>query len=163
MGTYNDGSFSHNMEWVTSEAVKVIQEKSEDPFFMYFNPTVPHSANSVGGALKDFSCRDTPAGSLSSDPVIPGMTEEYGGDCEAYRKSIYNRAEDYDDLGAIWVDDSVGALLRALKDQDILDNTLFVFQVSNKLCTSSHKAIVHYAYILIYIYIWYLFSSNSKG
>jgi len=25
MGTYNDGSFSHNMEWVTSEALKVIK------------------------------------------------------------------------------------------------------------------------------------------
>ena len=142
MGTYNDGSFSHNMEFVTSEALKVIKEESEDPFFMYFNPTVPHDANSVGGALKDFSCRDTPAGKLTSDPVIPGMTEEYGGDCDAYRKSIYDRAEDYDDLGAIWVDDAVGALLRALKEQDILDKTIFVFQVSNVLCKSSHLALV---------------------
>ena len=27
---FNDGTFSHNMEWVTSEALKVIEEDSEE-------------------------------------------------------------------------------------------------------------------------------------
>lgn len=96
------------------------------PFFLYFNPTVPHSSNSVEAALRDFSCRDTAAGTLATDPVIPGMTDD--GDCEAYRDSIFDRAESDDDLGAIWVDDSVGALLMALEDRGILGNTIFVFQ-----------------------------------
>jgi len=129
---YNDGSFSHNMEWITSEAIKVIQESSDEPFFMYFNPTVPHGPNRperIGEALRDFSCRDTAAGSLAADPIIPGMTDD--GDCQSYRQTVFDRAEGDSDLGAIWVDDSVGALLRALNDTGKLDTTIFLFQADH--------------------------------
>lgn len=126
LNNYSDGSFSHNMEWITHEAIKVINENSEKPFFMYFNPTVPHRSNSVSSALRDFSCKDTAAGTLATDPIIPGMTDD--GDCTSYRQSIFDRAEEDDDLGAIWIDDSVGALLRSLKDMDALENTIFLFQ-----------------------------------
>ena len=37
---YSDGSFSHNMEWITSEAIQFIKNAGDDPFFLYFNPTV---------------------------------------------------------------------------------------------------------------------------
>ena len=87
---------------------------------------MPHSSNSVEDALREFSCRDTAAGTLATDPVIPGMTDD--GDCEAYRDTIFDRAESDDDLGAIWVDGSVGALLMALENRGILGNTIFVFQ-----------------------------------
>ena len=30
LNNYSDGTFSHNMEWITSEAIKVINEDSED-------------------------------------------------------------------------------------------------------------------------------------
>lgn len=88
---------------------------------------VPHGSNDVGKAISDFSCRATANGMLESDLMIKGMTEEYGN-CEDYRQSIVDRAETDDDLGAIWLDDSVGALLQALEDKGILDNTLFLFQ-----------------------------------
>ena len=38
---FNDGSFSHNLEWITHEAIQEMKRDSEEPFFMYFNPTVP--------------------------------------------------------------------------------------------------------------------------
>lgn len=96
------------------------------PFFMYFNPTVIHSSNSITDALTDFSCKDTANGTLDSEPVIPGMTGDK--DCATYRQSIFDRAEEDEDLGAIWLDDSVGALLTALKDTGKLENTIFLFQ-----------------------------------
>ena len=39
---YSDGTFSHNMEWITHEAIDFINEASDadEPFFLYFNPTV---------------------------------------------------------------------------------------------------------------------------
>ena len=40
-GRYSNGTFGHNLEWITSEAIKVIQQESDKPFFMYYNPTVP--------------------------------------------------------------------------------------------------------------------------
>ncbi|KAL7545550.1 hypothetical protein ACHAWF_008901 [Thalassiosira exigua] len=137
---FSDGSFSHNMEWLTGEAIKFIKDSEDErlnqncrielqPFFMYFNPTVFHSADSIASALRDFSCRDTAAGRLDSDPFIPGMTD--GMDCASYRQTIFDRADSDDDLGAIWIDDSVGALLQTMRDMGILDNTIFVFQADH--------------------------------
>ena len=66
-------------------------------------------------------------GTLDSDPMIEGMTLEHGS-CEDYRASVLARAVTNDDLGPIWVDDSIGALLKALENNGILSNTIFVFQ-----------------------------------
>jgi len=127
--SYSDGTFSHNMEWITHEAIKVIKENLASLFFMYYNPTVPHSASSISSALKDYSCKDTAAGTLEADPIIPGMIDD--GNCASYRQSIFDRAEEDGDLGAIWIDDSVGALLRSLKDMGTLENTIFLFQADH--------------------------------
>ena len=57
---YSDGTFSHNMEWITYEAIKFINQTIDDDknFFMYFNPTVPHASNNVKDAINEFSCQD---------------------------------------------------------------------------------------------------------
>lgn len=97
---------------------------------MYFNPTVPHASNSIGMALNDFTCRDTAAGTMTSDPMIPGMTQEHGN-CADYRQSVIDRSNSEDDYGPIWLDDGVGALLQALETKGILDNTIFLFQMDH--------------------------------
>jgi hypothetical protein len=74
------------------------------------------------------------SGKLDSDPMIEGMTLEYGN-CIDYRQSVLDRAESDDDLGPIWVDDSIGALLKALKNNGILDNTIFLFQQDHGMDT----------------------------
>jgi len=128
-GSYTNGEFSHNMEFITHEAIRFIEDNdNEKPFFLYVNPTVPHSSQAVDAALDQFTCRDTPRGQLTSDLVIKGMTEEYGGSCSLYRQSVKDRAITDKDLGSIWLDDSVGAILQALEDNGVLDNTLFLFQ-----------------------------------
>ena len=96
------------------------------PFFMYFNPTVPHGTASIRSALTDYSCRDTASGTLEEEPIIPGMTADVG--CAAYRQTIFDRADEDEDLGPIWVDDAVGAMLKSLKDTGKLENTIFLFQ-----------------------------------
>jgi arylsulfatase A-like enzyme len=129
---YSDGTFSHNMEWITYEAINFIEEQagSDTPFFLYFNPTVPHGSNDVKKALEDFSCQDTADQDFNwpgdEDPFIPGMVEE---GCEKYRETVIQRSKGIDgDLGKIWLDDSVGALLRALEDNGIYEDTIFLFQ-----------------------------------
>jgi len=125
---FSDGTFSHNMEWITHEAITFINETAEDEsFFMYFNPTVPHSSGDVGKAIKEFDCWNTADPNYGNDEIyIKGMTEY---NCRAYRDSIVERANGVeDDLGKIWVDDAVGALLHALRDNNVLNNTLFLFQ-----------------------------------
>jgi len=129
-GYFDDGTFSHNMEWVTWEAISFLNEtsKSHDPFFMYFNPTVPHGNSDVEASLSDFTCQQTadPNFVWDSDPFIKGMSEN---GCEAYRQTVLDRAQGvYDNLGKIWLDDAVGALLHALEDNGQLENTVFLFQ-----------------------------------
>jgi len=57
------------------------------------------------------------------------MTDD--GDCESYRETVFDRSETNDDLGAIWIDDSVGSILMALEDKGILNDTIFVFQADH--------------------------------
>ena len=128
---YITGSFSHNMEWITHEAISFINETTSqpdpEPFFMYFNPTVPHGSQNILDALQNHTCTDTPAGSDGEEFWIKGMAEDSG--CAAYRQTIIDRADgDYKALGQIWLDDSVGALVQSLKDNGVYDNTIFVFQ-----------------------------------
>ena len=77
-------------------------------------------------------------GTLDNDPMIEGMTLEYGN-CEDYRAALVNRAASDDELGPMWVDDSIGALITALENQNALDNTIFLFQqdhgMETKVCT----------------------------
>lgn len=118
----------HNMEWVASKAVEFIQEDSDSPFLLYFNPTVPHSGGSVYEALANSTCRETPGGLYDSDLMVKGMTLEYGS-CDAYRNFVLGRMPSDGDtfdptndiylqqLGSAWLDDAVGALIHALVDK----------------------------------------------
>jgi len=95
---------------------------------MYFNPTVPHASNDVAAAITSFDCTQVgdPNKAWDSDPWIKGMSEDAG--CDAYRDSIVSRSQTTADMGKIWVDDAVGALLEALRDANVLDDTIFLFQ-----------------------------------
>jgi len=98
----------------------------------YFNPTVPHPSGDMVDALRSFSCRQTPNGFLQEEPKIPLMTDTIG--CSDYRDTIFERAGNSTtrhDLGSIWIDDGVGALLQTLEDVGKLDNTIFLFQLDH--------------------------------
>jgi len=136
-----NGTISHNMEWVTAKAIEFLKQtttndeknKSDKPFFLYFNPTVPHPFGNVAESLKSFSCRETPNGILDEEPIVPKMTGDYSS-CKRYRDTIFERSgystSDHA-LGSIWVDDSVGALLETLEEIGELENTIFLFQIDH--------------------------------
>jgi len=131
------GDATHNMEHITSEAIRFIEDSVEDsdkPFFLYFNPTVPHGSRDVIGALQDADCQDTVAGRLPNPPDIPyGMTAEFGGDCRAYRQSVLNRGGSLDNkmAGAVWVDDAIGSLFQTLENLNVINDTLILFQLDH--------------------------------
>ena len=160
------GIVTHNMEHITAEAIRFIQESvnrgqskkterdttgatlnidtdTDNPFFLYFNPTVPHSSGDVTDALSNGNCRETVQGRLSEDPKVPyGMTASYDS-CRQYRRTVLDRAaaaatgssdesNDQDKwAGAVWVDDAIGSLFETLEALDILSNTLILFQLDH--------------------------------
>ena len=130
------GDATHNMEHVAAEAFSFIEEsvQEEKPFFLYFNPTIPHSSADVTDALEYADCRNTVGGRLSDNPSIRyGMTADFGGDCRAYRQSVLDRGGKNDDrlAGAVWLDDSIGSLFQLLKNLDVLENTFILFQLDH--------------------------------
>eukprot|EP00536_Pseudo-nitzschia_multiseries_P014112 jgi/Psemu1/291259/fgenesh1_pg.659_\ len=179
------GAVTHNMEHVTSEAIKFIEqhaggsnnnnndddddtgddddeEEEVKPFFLYFNPTVPHHMADVTDALLFSDCKETVGGRLTTPPVIPyGMTANTNPQrpgCQVYRRSVLERAmaaqtagnplyksghyfhysdqELLDKLaGAVWIDDAVGSLLETLEANDLLNNTVVLFQLDHGMET----------------------------
>eukprot|EP00928_Gymnodinium_smaydae_P081382 TRINITY_DN64918_c0_g1_i1.p1 TRINITY_DN64918_c0_g1~~TRINITY_DN64918_c0_g1_i1.p1 ORF type:complete len:544 (-),score=52.82 TRINITY_DN64918_c0_g1_i1:54-1685(-) len=133
----SSGDLSHNMEWVTAKAIEFI-ESGDEPFFLYFNPTVPHTP-SVEAALNDYACTKTPSGVLQNEPQVEGMTK--GSSCAAYRSTVISRnsasnEKDKDtNLGSIWSDDALGALMTALSKKGALDNTFIAVMMDHGVDT----------------------------
>ena len=112
-------SIRHNLEWTTAEAVRSIDKAlaANRNFFLFYTPTCPHSP-SAETAMMGFSVRDTPSGTLSSDP-ISGMPS---------RDSVISRAPtDRTDswIGTIWADDSLVRAMFFLLLRDDGDLSLF--------------------------------------
>eukprot|EP00930_Biecheleria_cincta_P035177 TRINITY_DN24214_c0_g1_i1.p1 TRINITY_DN24214_c0_g1~~TRINITY_DN24214_c0_g1_i1.p1 ORF type:complete len:1256 (-),score=115.94 TRINITY_DN24214_c0_g1_i1:366-4064(-) len=159
------GNWSHNMEWVTERAIDFISTTpSSKPFFLYFNPTVPHSP-STETALRDYSCKRTPSGELATEPSVVGMTR--GTTCAAYRNTVISRntvgsSNQLDNnLGSIWADDALGALLSTLEGKGILDSTAVIFMLDHGMET---KMALFENGVRTALSIWYpaLFSAGSQ-
>lgn len=110
---WNKGDISHNMEYVTYRAIEFINQ-SDEPFFLYLNPTVPHGGGSVYDVLNgSHDCTNTPEGKVD-EFLVPAMMGS-NDSCQDYRKSVLARSPDStsnNDLGAIWIDDSIGACVK---------------------------------------------------
>jgi len=114
----NAGLAHHNMDWITEGALQFIQKNHEEPFFLYFSTTLPHSPDPVEGMETD--PRSTPVGILDTPPV--GMPS---------RQEIFQQVEEAGlprkTAGNTWLDAGIGAILDQLEALDIADNTLIVY------------------------------------
>ena len=120
--------FSHNLEYIADKTLRFLdkQDPSNSNFFLYVNPTAPHTDH-VAEAL-DIKCNQTPEGVLSAYPdvdyVVNGETFSTRDGCAEYRATVRDRlpSELQDGtadrnkinhaLGSIWVDDLVGVILQ---------------------------------------------------
>jgi arylsulfatase A-like enzyme len=114
----------HNLEWITEGALKFIDESAGSPFFLYMPLTEPHGQYYSEWAEEDALA--TPAGMLEKVP-----------DVQPSRKDVLKRVEaagiDKRNAMATWIDDSVGAVLKKLKDRRLEDDTAVIF-------TSDHQS-----------------------
>lgn len=105
----------HNLEWITDGAVQFI-ENSKEPFFLYVAYPVPHGVYFADWANGD--TRATPRGFLSKAPQV-----------QPSRASVLKRLEmagirEKRNALATWIDDSIGAIVHALKSKGQVENTL---------------------------------------
>ncbi|MFC1569409.1 sulfatase [bacterium] len=109
-----------NLDWITQGGVEFIDQAKDQPFFLYFATTVPHYPNE-------------PERSWNANPLISadGYLDE-PPDVMPPRQTISERIkkaglEGNDKENVLWVDDSLGALIKKLEEHQLMDNTIIFF------------------------------------
>ena len=112
---------SHNPEWTTVAALEFIEENKNGPFYLHLCSTLLHGPDKSWRKSMDHPLI-TGEGEVKNLPE--GMTPR-----AELLKAITEKGFDPDShvAGEAWIDDSLGAILRKLKELGIDDNTLVIF------------------------------------
>lgn len=110
----------HNMEWVAEAAVNFIEQNKNNPFFLYMATTLHHIPHPQESLLQG-DPRVTVAGYLEVPPNA-GMPPR-----ESILPRIKERGFASETAYCTWLDDGVGALIKTLEKNGILDNTIVIF------------------------------------
>ena len=111
----------HNAEWTTVAALEFIEANKEGPFYLHLCSTLLHGPDKSWRRSMDHPLI-TGVGETERLPAVMTPREEL-------LKTIAEKGFDPDShvAGEAWIDDSVGAILRKLKELGIDDNTLVIF------------------------------------
>ena len=112
---------SHNPEWTTVAALEFIEENKDGPFYLHLCSTLLHGPDKSWRKSMDHPLI-TGEGEVKSLPEVMTPRAEL-------LKTIAEKGFDPDShvAGEAWIDDSLGAILRKLKELGIDDNTLVIF------------------------------------
>ena len=111
----------HNPEWTTVAALEFIEENKDGPFYLHLCSTLLHGPDRSWRNSMDHPLI-TGEGEVKSLPEVMTPRSEL-------LKTIKEKGFDPDShvAGEAWIDDSLGAVLRKLKELGIDDNTLVIF------------------------------------
>ena len=112
---------AHNPEWTTVAALEFIEENRDGPFYLHLCSTLLHGPDRSWRKSMDHPLI-TGEGEVESLPEVMTPRAEL-------LKIIAEKGFDPDShvAGEAWIDDSLGAILRKLKELGIDDNTLVIF------------------------------------
>lgn len=106
----------HNQEWVTEGALEFIRRNEDQPFFLFYASTIAHGNKDIwkGNPLA------TQEGMLERSPQV-----------QAARHTIPKRLQDaglpMDRANKLWLDDSIGAILRQLETSGLIGHTIIFY------------------------------------
>jgi arylsulfatase A-like enzyme len=135
------GGFPHNLEWTVVEALRFMDNamRSHKPFFLYFNPTPPHSPGVTESLLRKGAIYETPRGALSELPDV----SKYCSSCKfAPRWAIWESTANISSLSRLtlcrdglaslrWLDESLGVLYDFLSERGAIANTYIVMMTDH--------------------------------
>lgn len=130
---FNNELNVHNIEWTTKAALEFIERSGDDPFFLYFAPTLPHGPdpwvkNPQGEYLYSIHADPdmTGEGYVPADyPFMPSRLEILA--------TVKEKGYPGDHAYITLMDASLGALVDKLEAMDMLENTVLIV-------TSDHGA-----------------------
>ena len=119
-------AMDHNIEWITKGALDFIGRSAggDRPFFLSMAPTTIHAPDHASSMLVDPRLT---GGGWSEDHIS----------CQASRQSVYDRLHragiEYNSttVGALWMDDGVGAVMSKLEELGILEDTVVIFSTDH--------------------------------
>jgi len=132
-----DAMAYHNTEWVTEGAREFLTDTTDEPFFLYFAPTLTHDPWKREQIEAD--PRITPKGYLEDPPGAQPPREEVLRRVQAARETSEPptdaehaafMTEEEVRMGrtfATWLDDGVGVVLDTLERLGVAEDTLVVF------------------------------------
>jgi arylsulfatase A-like enzyme len=111
----------HNPEWTTVAALEFIEENKDGPFYLHLCSTLLHGPDKSWRKSMDHPL-------ITGEGEVRNLPEVMTPRAELL-KTIAEKGFDPDShvAGEAWIDDSLGAILRKLKELGIDDNTLVVF------------------------------------
>jgi arylsulfatase A-like enzyme len=104
----------YRVDYLTDLAVKFLQQKHDQPFFLVLSQLEPHQQNDLNGFAPPRGYEEK-----FRNPYIPPGLRPFPGDWP------YQAANYYGDCKSI--DESMGRILQALRDQNLEDNTIVIF------------------------------------
>jgi arylsulfatase A-like enzyme len=111
----------HNPEWTTVAALEFMEENKDGPFYLHLCSTLLHGPDKSWRRSMDHPLI-TGEGEVKSLPEVMTPRAEL-------LQTIADKGFDPDShvAGEAWIDDSLGAIFRKLKELGIDDNTLVIF------------------------------------
>ncbi|MEM6885135.1 MAG: sulfatase-like hydrolase/transferase [Verrucomicrobiota bacterium] len=119
----------HNQEWNTQAALKFIESNQEQPWYLYFAPTMMHVPD--------------PYESLVGDPRKSGMgvLDEPITGVQPSRESVLERTKaagiTRKNVAATWLDDGIGAIMQKIEDLGLAEDTLIILFNDNGMAYNS--------------------------
>jgi arylsulfatase A-like enzyme len=119
----NTGCNVHNQEWNTKAAIDFIEQNKDEPWYLYFSPTLMHVPDTFA--------------SLTGDPRKSGMgvLDEPITGVQPSRESVLERTKAAGipdrNRAATWLDDGIGAIQAKLKELGLEKNTLIIYYNDN--------------------------------
>ena len=112
----------HNQEWITSRALKFIEENRSERFFLYMAPTINHGP--VNNDL-DYTLRADPR--YTSAGFLPNEDYSFMPTRQSIINEVQAAGKDLISARETWLDYSVRAILNKLTAYGIRNDTLIIF------------------------------------
>ncbi|QBG46181.1 sulfatase [Verrucomicrobia bacterium S94] len=109
----------HNQEWNTKAAIDFIEQNKDEPWYLYFAPTLMHVPDTFA--------------SLTGDPRKSGMgiLDEPITGVQPSRESVLERTKAAGipdrNRAATWLDDGIGAIQDKLEELGLTEDTLIIY------------------------------------
>ncbi len=119
---YSDKLNVHNQEWITSRALRFIDENRNERFFLYMAPTINHGP--VNNNL-DYTLRANK--SYTSAGYLPNEDYSFMPTRQSIINEVTSAGKDLISARETWLDYSIKAIITRLTQYGIRNDTLIIF------------------------------------